>query len=69
MKILMEKNGLHVVQIKPMWYDSFYISLLSSKYKRGKANWIAAGWNGLRSDLKALGDVKRCSSVIYIIRK
>src|SRR4029077_9110058 len=60
MKTLLEKNGLHIVQYKAMWYDSFYISLLSSKYKSGKTNWITAAWNGLRSNLKALGDVKRC---------
>ena len=69
MKLLMEKNGLNIIQHKPMWYDSFYISLLSSKYKKGKTNWIAAFWNGLRSNLKAMGDVKKCSSVIYVIEK
>ena len=69
MKTLMDRNGLKIVHYKPMWYDSFYISLLSSKYKKGKANWIAACWNGFRSNLKALNDVKRCSSVIYVIEK
>jgi 2-polyprenyl-3-methyl-5-hydroxy-6-metoxy-1,4-benzoquinol methylase len=69
MKWLMEKNGLTIIQHKPMWYDSFYISLLSSKYKRGKTNWVTAFWNGLRSNLKAMGNVKKCSSVIYIIEK
>jgi hypothetical protein len=68
-KRLMEKNGLKVVQHKPMWYDSFYIALLSSKYKKGRTNWITSFWNGLRSNLKAMGDVKKCSSVIYIIEK
>ena len=68
-KTLLEKNGLRVVQYKAMWYDSFYISLLSSKYKNGKPNWTTAAWNGVRSNLKALGDVKRCSSIIYIAEK
>jgi 2-polyprenyl-3-methyl-5-hydroxy-6-metoxy-1,4-benzoquinol methylase len=68
-QILMEKHGLKVMQYKPMWYDSFYISLLSSKYKNGKTNWIGAIWNGFRSNLKAIADVKRCSSVIYIVGK
>ena len=69
LQILMEKHGLKVAQYKPMWYDSFYISLLSSKYRNGKANWITAFWNGLLSDVKTMADVKRCSSVIYIIGK
>jgi 2-polyprenyl-3-methyl-5-hydroxy-6-metoxy-1,4-benzoquinol methylase len=67
--VLMEKNGLTVKQYKPMWYDSFYISLLSSKYKNGKPNLVVACWNGLLSNIKAMADVKRCSSVIYIISK
>lgn len=69
MQMLMEKHGLKIIIYKPMWYDSFYISLLSSKYKNGSSKWISALWNGLRSNLKALGDVKKCSSVIYIISK
>ena len=69
MNVLMEKSGLKIVKYKPMWYDSFYISLLSSKYKRGKTNWMAAFFNGLRSNFRAIGNVKKCSSVIYIIEK
>jgi 2-polyprenyl-3-methyl-5-hydroxy-6-metoxy-1,4-benzoquinol methylase len=69
MQALMEKNGLKIQQYKPMWYDSFYISLLSSKYKNGKPNLPAACWNGLRSNWKAMGNKKKCSSVIYIISK
>jgi SAM-dependent methyltransferase len=69
MRVLMEKNGLKLLGYKPMWYDSFYISLLSSKYKNHKADLPAAFWNGFRSNLKAVSDVKRCSSVIYVIGK
>ena len=69
MQELMKRNGLMIQEYKPMWYDSFYISLLSSKYKNGKANLFAAFWNGLSSNLKAIADVKKCSSVIYIITK
>ena len=69
MQVLMERSGLRILEYKPMWYDSFYISMLSSKYKTGKANLVASFFNGLRSNLKAMGDVKRCSSVIYCIGK
>ena len=69
MELLMEKHGLKILQYKPMWYDSFYVSLLSSKYKNGKTNWLAACWNGLRSNLAAMSDTKKCSSVIYVIKK
>ena len=59
-----------------MWYDSFYISLLSSKYKsmdipdgKEKVNWLPALWIALLSNLHTLFNVKKCSSVIYILRK
>lgn len=67
MQLLMEKHGLTVQNYKPMWYDSFYVSMLSSKYKNGKTNLFSSFFNGLRSNLSAMGDVKRCSSVIYIV--
>jgi len=67
MKILMEEAGLKVDTIKPMWFDSFYVSLLSSKYKNGNTNWIAAFFTGLRSNFKAISNPDRCSSLIYII--
>jgi len=69
MQMLAEKNEMNILQYKPMWLDSFYISLLSSKYKTGKTNWIAAAWNGLRSNVNAISNKKECSSIIYVIGK
>ena len=69
MQWLMKESGLKIVAIKPMWFDSFYVSLLSSKYKNGDPKWIGAFWTGLISNFKAMSDVKKCSSVIYIISK
>lgn len=69
MKWLMKEYGMQIVDIKPMWFDSFYVSLLSSKYKNGNTNWVGAFWTGLISNIKAMSDVKKCSSVIYIISK
>jgi len=66
---LMQKHGLKVEAKKPMWFDSFYISMLSSKYQSGKTNFITAFINGLRSNFSALINNKRCSSLIYIISK
>jgi hypothetical protein len=69
MQMLMQRFGMKVIRYTPMWYDSFYISLLSSKYKKGKTSWMEAIWNGCRSNLRALGDHKKSSSVIYTISK
>ncbi len=66
---LMHKNGLKVIRKEPMWFDSFYISLLSSKYKYGKPNYIGSLINGMRSNVQALIDNDKCSSLIYIIEK
>lgn len=67
--VLMKAHGLKVTEKKPMWFDSFYISLLSSKYHRGHTSWIGAGINGLRSNITALLNRDRCSSLIYVIEK
>lgn len=61
-----EKN-LKLVDIKPMWFDSFYVSLLSEKYKTGKMNVFSAFWIGLQSNLKGKKS-KEFSSHIYIIK-
>lgn len=68
-QVLMEKHGLKIYKHLPMWYDSFYISMLSSKYKNGKTNLLSSFFNGLRSNINAMGDVKKCSSIIYVIGK
>jgi hypothetical protein len=65
----MKQHGLNVIAKKPMWFDAFYISLLSSKYHTGKSSWIGAGFNGLRSNITAMLDKERCSSLIYVIEK
>lgn len=76
MKELMHGAGLEIIDMKPMWYDSFYVSLLSSKYKnarlknktgQGSTNWIGAFFTALLSNMKAISDTRKCSSVIYII--
>ncbi len=69
MEVLLKNHGLQIVETKRMWYDSFYISMLSSKYKRGKTNWLAAVVNGLRSDIHAAVFKNKCSSLIYVVEK
>lgn len=61
--------GFRLVKIQPMWFDSFYVSMLSELYKNGKPNLLSACWQGLLSNLNALLDHRKCSSVIYIFEK
>ena len=65
---LFQKENLSVIEIKPMLFDSFYVSLLSEKYKSGSMNPIKAFWIGLRSNIKGKSS-KEYSSHIYILKK
>lgn len=64
-----KNHELKVFRILPMVFDSFYVSMLSEKYRSGKSNIIRAIWNGFRSNLAALKYGKTYSSQIYLIRK
>lgn len=53
---------------KPMWFDSFYVSLLSEKYKSGSAFSIKALFVGFWSNIVGL-TTKEYSSHIYCFKK
>src|SRR6218665_4037281 len=61
---LLSKFGFVLTETKPMKFDSFYVSLLSEKYKKGKSNFVNAFWTGLKSNLVAK-NTENYSSVIY----
>lgn len=69
MKLLIEKHGMRLNGVKPMWFDSFYVCMLSEQYKNGRANNLQAFKNGLASNLQAVKDHRKCSSLIYIVEK
>lgn len=64
---LMRIHGCVIEKIQPMWFDSFYVSLLSEKYKTGHSNLVRGFWTGLRSNMKALKNRRKASSLIYVI--
>jgi 2-polyprenyl-3-methyl-5-hydroxy-6-metoxy-1,4-benzoquinol methylase len=69
MRTLVEKHGFRVQRVLPMWFDSFYVSMLSETYKNGSSRLPVAFWQGLRSNLAALGNQEKASSLIHIIKK
>ncbi len=69
MDALMKRHGLRISRIQPMWFDSFYVSLLSEKYRSGRPRLIAGCITGLRSNLKAISRPRRASSLIYVIER
>lgn len=67
--ILLSKHGFNRKAIKPMWFDSFYVALLSEKYKQGKTNPLVALFIGLVSNIRAIFQSGTCSSQIYIYKR
>lgn len=65
-EILSNNHNMKVKKVLPMWWDSFYVSLLSEKYKTGKMNPVRAIWIGLKSNLYGKKN-HEFSSHIYII--
>jgi ubiquinone/menaquinone biosynthesis C-methylase UbiE len=56
-----------VTKTVPMRFDSYYVSLLSEKYKSGKLKPISAFYRGFVSNLKARKTFEY-SSLIYVIK-
>ena len=67
MRKLLSMHNMEVISIEPMWYDSFYVSMLGEKYKNGSSNILKALIKGGVSNLKAFSDKGKCSSIIYVI--
>jgi len=65
---LFEEQALFLEEVKPMTFDSYYVSLLSEKYKTGKMNLVKAFWIGFKSNFNAI-NTREYSSHIYIIKK
>jgi 2-polyprenyl-3-methyl-5-hydroxy-6-metoxy-1,4-benzoquinol methylase len=75
MKTLIENQGFVLKTIKPLWFDSYYVSLLSEKNRNSGSTigsflaWPIAFCIGLISNFYALRSTERCSSIIYIFQK
>ncbi|MBF7092781.1 class I SAM-dependent methyltransferase [Flavobacterium sp. ALJ2] len=66
-QLLFEKVDMSLEKILPMKFDSFYVSLLSEKYKTGKMNYLTAFFIGLKSNWKAMRTLEY-SSHIYVLK-
>jgi 2-polyprenyl-3-methyl-5-hydroxy-6-metoxy-1,4-benzoquinol methylase len=60
-------ENLKLTKVLPMKFDSFYVSLLSEKYKNGKMNFIKAFWVGWKSNRFGNRNLEY-SSHIYVIK-
>jgi hypothetical protein len=69
MQNLLKNHGLKINQILPMKLDSFYVSLLSEKYKKGHSNMPVSIINGCKSNIYAKKNNNNFSSLIYVASK
>ena len=68
MENLMNNQNWKIKKIKPLLLDSFYISMLSEKYKKSRLFWLKGLIYGAISNFKA-SKTGEFSSLIYIIEK
>ena len=68
MENLMNTENWKIKKIKPLLLDSYYISMLSEKYKKSSLFWLKGLIFGSISNFKAL-KTGEFSSLIYIIEK
>lgn len=68
MRTLLLRHGMEVTGTRRMWFDSYYVSMLSEQYKRGYSGLLRAFFEGCLSNLQAVTDAQSCSSLIYIAR-
>ena len=68
MHALLQQHGLKAESVIPMWFDSFYVSMLSEQYRTGKGNIVSAISEGFYSNIMAMRDHTTCSSLIYCIK-
>lgn len=68
LKKLLHNYGFALQETKAMVFDSYYVSILSEKYKTGSIKYFKAFINGLKSN-SAAKHPSQYSSVIYVFKK
>lgn len=68
-QMLGNAHGFSLAEMLPMYFDAFYISMMSEKY--GHSRWPVAGGAamGFKSLLMTLANKERASSLIYVFKK
>lgn len=65
---LMSQAGFRLVSTRPMYFDSFYIGMLSTRHRDGQTNWLESIYQGIRSNWSAR-KTGNYSSLIYLFQK
>ena len=67
-ELLFKEHDFFLADTKPMMFDAFYIAMLSTRYKTGKADYLKSVRIGLRSN-KESKRTGNFSSLIYLFKK
>ncbi len=68
LRFLANMHEFQIIGRKMMPFDPFYISLTSEKYKNDALGFVKGLWHGCIAFLGGLLEVKKSSSVIYILK-
>lgn len=69
MQKLLKKHKLDLKEVLPMKWDSYYVSILSEKYKHGQTKMLGSFLTGFRSNLHGAKNDNSYSSQIFIAQK
>jgi 2-polyprenyl-3-methyl-5-hydroxy-6-metoxy-1,4-benzoquinol methylase len=69
MKRLLKKHKMQLVEVLPMKFDAYYVSMLSEKQKEGKTKMISSVMNGFKSNSYAEKNGNDYSSLIFVAKK
>jgi 2-polyprenyl-3-methyl-5-hydroxy-6-metoxy-1,4-benzoquinol methylase len=64
--LLFSQQNFKISKVKPMVFDSFYVSMLSEKYVKEGGNLISAFKQGLKSNIKATKTGEYSSLIYYL---
>ena len=69
MKAFGEKHKFEMIDMLPMPFDAFYVSMLSEKYKGEKLSFLGGGLRGALCGIEATNNKTKSSSITYIFKK
>lgn len=67
--LLANNHKFEVVKLKPMYFDGFYISMLSEQNRKTPLASLIGLFKGGIFFIQSLFDITKCSSIIYILKK
>lgn len=68
-QIFARKSGFELIKVRSLPLDVFYISILSEKYRGSRLHFLTGAIMGKWFWFRSMFDLKRSSSLVYILRK